>query len=92
MPTSAIDSLIFRDMFGSPAMREIWSDAFRTQKYLDWEAALARAQAKVGLIPQEAADEITAYAKLRTLTLTPTRRRHLPSATGPHPVSTGQVA
>ena len=51
MPTSAIDSLIFRDMFGSPAMREIWSDGFRTQKYLDWEAALARAQAKVGLIP-----------------------------------------
>jgi 3-carboxy-cis,cis-muconate cycloisomerase len=55
MPTSAIDSLIFRDMFGSPAMREIWSDGFRTQKYLDWEAALARAQAKVGLIPQEGA-------------------------------------
>jgi hypothetical protein len=45
MPTSAIDSLIFRDIFGSPAMREIWSDTFRTQKYLDWEAALARAEA-----------------------------------------------
>jgi 3-carboxy-cis,cis-muconate cycloisomerase len=38
MPTSAIDSLIFRDIFGSPAMREIWSDPFRTQKYLDWGA------------------------------------------------------
>jgi 3-carboxy-cis,cis-muconate cycloisomerase len=48
MPTSAIDSLIFRDIFGSPAMREIWSDPFRTQKYLDWEAALARAGPRLG--------------------------------------------
>jgi hypothetical protein len=41
MPTSAIDSLIFRDVFGS-------SDPFRTQKYLDWEAALARAGPRLG--------------------------------------------
>jgi 3-carboxy-cis,cis-muconate cycloisomerase len=67
MPTSAIDSLIFRDMFGSAAMREIWSDAFRTQKYLDWEAALARTQANLGLIPQEAADEISRVCKLENI-------------------------
>jgi 3-carboxy-cis,cis-muconate cycloisomerase len=67
MPTSAIDSLIFRDIFGSPAMREIWSDTFRTQKYLDCEAALARAEAKAGLIPQEAADEITRVCKVQNI-------------------------
>ncbi len=67
MPTSAIDSLIFRDMFGSPAMREIWSDEFRTQKYLDWEAALARAEAAVGLIPKEAADEITRVCEVENI-------------------------
>ncbi len=67
MLTSAIDSLIFRDMFGSMSMREIWSDSFRTQKYLDCEAALARAQAKVGLIPQEAADEISRVCKLESI-------------------------
>jgi hypothetical protein len=67
MPTSAIDSLIFRDIFGSPAMREIWSDPFRTQKYLDWEAALARAEAQVGLIPQEAADEIGRVCKVENI-------------------------
>jgi 3-carboxy-cis,cis-muconate cycloisomerase len=67
MPTSAIDSLIFRDIFGSPAMREIWSDAFRTQKYLDWEAALARAEAKIGLIPQEAADEISRVCQVENI-------------------------
>ena len=67
MPTSAIDSLIFRDIFGSPAMREIWSDTFRTEKYLDWEAALARAEAKIGLIPQKAADEITRVCKVQNI-------------------------
>ena len=45
MPTSVIDSLIFRDIFGSPAMREIWADEFRTQKYLDWQVRLARVEA-----------------------------------------------
>ena len=67
MPASAIDSVIFRDMFGSPAMRTVWSDEYRTQKYLDWEAALARAQAKVGIIPQEAADEITRVCKVENV-------------------------
>jgi 3-carboxy-cis,cis-muconate cycloisomerase len=67
MPTSVVDSLIFRDVFGSPAMREIWSDEFRTQKYLDWEAALARAEAKVGIIPQGAADEINRVCKVENI-------------------------
>jgi 3-carboxy-cis,cis-muconate cycloisomerase len=67
MPTSAIDSLIFRDIFGSPAMREIWSDAFRTQKYLDFEAALARAEAAIGLIPNQAADEIVRVCKVENI-------------------------
>jgi 3-carboxy-cis,cis-muconate cycloisomerase len=67
MPTSAIDSLIFGDIFGSPVMREVWSDKFRTQKYLDLEAALARAEAKVGLIPQQAADEITRVCKVENV-------------------------
>jgi 3-carboxy-cis,cis-muconate cycloisomerase len=67
MPASAIDSLIFRDIFGSPAMREVWSDRFRTQKYLDWEAALARAEAKVGVISQDAADEICRVCKVENI-------------------------
>ena len=64
MSTSAIDSLISRDIFGSAALREVWSDESRTQKYLDWEAALARAQASLGIIPQEAAAEITRICKV----------------------------
>ena len=58
MPASATDSLIFRDIFGTEAMRRIFSDEARLQYYLDIEAALARVQARLGIIPQEAAEEI----------------------------------
>ena len=39
-------------------MREIFSDYTRIQRMLDFEAALARAQARVGVIPAAAADAI----------------------------------
>jgi 3-carboxy-cis,cis-muconate cycloisomerase len=58
MPSTAIDSAIFGNMFSTPAMREVFSDENRTQKYLDVEAALARAQARLGIIPVNAATEI----------------------------------
>jgi 3-carboxy-cis,cis-muconate cycloisomerase len=32
-------------------MRRVWSDGNRTQKYLDIESALARVQARLGIIP-----------------------------------------
>jgi 3-carboxy-cis,cis-muconate cycloisomerase len=58
MPATALDSLIFRDIFSTEAMRRVFSDENRVQRYLDFEAALARVQARLGIIPQEAADEI----------------------------------
>jgi len=58
MPATALDSAIFRDIFSTAAMRQVFSDENRVQRYLDIEAALARAQARLGIIPQEAADEI----------------------------------
>jgi 3-carboxy-cis,cis-muconate cycloisomerase len=58
MASTAIDSLIFRDIFSTPSMRRVFSDESRTQRYLDIEAALARAQARLGIIPLEVAEEI----------------------------------
>ncbi len=75
MPASAIDSLVFRNMFGSAEMREVWSDEFRTQRYLDWEAALARAQASLGLIPRTLRPRSPVSARSRTSTSSATRRR-----------------
>ncbi len=73
---TAIDSTIYRDIFSTDAMRQVWSDQARIQRYLDVEKALAVAQGKLGVIPQEAADEIAKqcdagqqdFAKLKSAT------------------------
>ena len=67
MPATIFDSTIFRDVFTTPAMREIWSDENRVQKYLDFEAALARAQAKLGIIPKNAAAEIVKHCDVKKM-------------------------
>src|SRR6187401_2214779 len=64
MPSTIVDSAIFGNIFSTDAMRAVWSDENRTQKYLDIEAALARVQARLELIPQEAADEIVKNDKI----------------------------
>jgi 3-carboxy-cis,cis-muconate cycloisomerase len=58
MYASAFDSAVFRDIFSTEAMRRIFSDESRVQYYLDVEAALARVQGRLGVIPAEAAQEI----------------------------------
>ena len=62
MSISPLDSAIYGGLFTTPAMRAVFSDEARLQRMLDVEAALARAEAKLGLIPPEAAAEITAKA------------------------------
>src|SRR5690242_11893181 len=61
MPSTILDSAVFRDIFTTPEMRTVFSDENRVQKYLDFEAALARAQAKLGIIPKDAAAEIVRH-------------------------------
>ncbi|GGU66317.1 3-carboxy-cis,cis-muconate cycloisomerase [Pseudomonas laurentiana] len=51
---------LFDAYFTAPAMREVFSDRGRVQGMLDFEAALARAEAAVGVIPQEAVAPIEA--------------------------------
>jgi len=64
MAASIIDSSIFQGIFTTDAMREVWSDENRTRKYIDIERALAIVQGRLGLIPQEAADEIVSHCHL----------------------------
>ncbi len=63
MAATALDSAIFRDIFSTAAMRLVFSDESRVQCYLDIEAALARAQARLGIIPKEAAAEIQRHCQ-----------------------------
>lgn len=54
---------LFDAYFTAPAMRAIFCDAGRVQGMLDFEAALARAEARVGMIPAEAVAPIEAACK-----------------------------
>jgi 3-carboxy-cis,cis-muconate cycloisomerase len=69
MPATVIDSTIFGNLFGTEAMRQVWSDENRTRKYLEIEAALARVQARLGIIPEKAAAEIDRNSKLEKIDL-----------------------
>src|SRR5256885_14220270 len=56
-------------------MRQVWSEENRTQKYLDIEAALAKVQGRLGLIPQEAADEIVSHCRLDQIDMAKLRQQ-----------------
>lgn len=67
MSTSVFDSVLLRNLWSTAEMRQIFSDDVRMQKWLDYEAALAVEQAAMGIIPQEAADEIVACANIERM-------------------------
>lgn len=69
MAATTLDSAIFRDIFTTEAMRRVFSDEQRTAFYLDIEAALARVQARLGIIPAEAADEIVKQCRIEDIDL-----------------------
>jgi len=75
MPATIIDSTIFRNMFSTPAMRNVWSDERRTARYLDVEGALARVQGRLGIIPQEAADEINKHCNIASIDMDKLRQQ-----------------
>jgi 3-carboxy-cis,cis-muconate cycloisomerase len=67
--TTVLDSVLFRDAFGTPRMREVFSDRALIGRYVEVEIALAKAEAKCGVIPIEAADVIAKQANGSTLDL-----------------------
>jgi 3-carboxy-cis,cis-muconate cycloisomerase len=75
MAASIIDSSIFQGIFSTDAMREVWSDENRTRKYIDVERALAIVQGRLGLIPQEAADEIVSHCHLEQIDMARLRQQ-----------------
>ena len=67
MPVSVLDNALYRDMFGTAAMRAVFDERTTLQRYLDVEAALARVQARLGMVPEEAAKEITAKCRIELM-------------------------
>lgn len=63
MSSTVFNSVLFRDMFGTAEMRAIFADEALVGRYIEAEVALARAQARLGVVPKEAAQAIEAAAK-----------------------------
>lgn len=59
MGVHLIDSALFSDQFGTEPMRLVFEDTAVVRSWMQAEAALARAEAAVGLIPHEAAQVIS---------------------------------
>ncbi len=62
MTIGVLQSTLFGDMFGTAAMRAVFGEAAFLGRCIEVEAALARAQARLGIIPAEAAEAISAAA------------------------------
>ena len=62
MPVNPADGPILGTLYGSDAMRAVFAETAYFQRMLDVEAALAKEQAKLGIIPAEAAAAIVAAA------------------------------
>lgn len=58
MTVSPFDSAIFGPLFGDPDIAEIFSDSETVGAMLAFEAALARTQGRLGIVPAEAAQRI----------------------------------
>jgi 3-carboxy-cis,cis-muconate cycloisomerase len=67
MPSTVLDSDIFKDMFGTAEMRAVFSDDNVLRCYVEAEVALAVAQGRTGVIPKGAADGIAHLASSITL-------------------------
>ena len=68
-PATFIDSVLYRDAFGTPAMRAVFSDRATIARYVEVEVALARAEARCGVVPEAAAAAIAARANAAALDL-----------------------
>jgi 3-carboxy-cis,cis-muconate cycloisomerase len=77
MPVNPADGPILGTLYGSDAMRAVFDEAAYFQRMLDVEAALAQVQARLGIIPAEAAKaigEAAARGELRTEVLAASAR------------------
>jgi len=61
------DSPVFGTLYGSDAMRAVFDERAFLRRMLEVEAALAKVQGRLGIIPSEAAGAIAAAARIDNL-------------------------
>jgi 3-carboxy-cis,cis-muconate cycloisomerase len=59
MTCAAIDSRVFRNLFGTEEIRNVFSDEAYVRYMIETEAGLARAESKVGVIPEDVGETLT---------------------------------
>src|SRR5262245_5572082 len=69
MPSGVFDSPLLQHVWSTEELRAIFNEASRVQKWFDYEAALAQSQAELGIVPEAAAREIAAKAKVENVDL-----------------------
>ncbi|MEH2921948.1 adenylosuccinate lyase [Samsonia erythrinae] len=67
MASHLIDFLLIGNNFGTPEMRDVWSEHNRLTKQVDVEVALALAEGELGVIPLDAAKTIAENADASAL-------------------------
>jgi len=67
--TRLSDSDQYAHLWGTAELAEIFEERARLQRWLDIITALATSQARLGIIPREAADQIAAHAHAQELDL-----------------------
>jgi adenylosuccinate lyase len=67
--TRVADAVTYRHLWTAPELDGVFEERDRLQRWLDILAALARAQASLGIIPSESADSITEHAIAKRLDL-----------------------
>ncbi|NDL61486.1 adenylosuccinate lyase [Acerihabitans arboris] len=69
MASHLIDFVLIGNNFGTPEMREVWSESSRLARQIEVEVALALAEGELGVIPEAAAQAIARRADAGQLNL-----------------------
>jgi adenylosuccinate lyase len=69
MPAHPVDSLLYGHLWSTPELHAVFDDEARVQSWLEILAALAEAQAEVGVIPAEVAAAIRQHSDVALLDL-----------------------
>ncbi|RTL68928.1 MAG: 3-carboxy-cis,cis-muconate cycloisomerase [Hyphomicrobiales bacterium] len=75
MASLVFDSAIYRDAFGTPEMRDVFSDESTIARQVAVEIALARVQGRLGVIPAEAAADIAGKCDAKGIDLNALKKK-----------------
>lgn len=89
MPSHPFDFEIQSDLFSTPELTAIFSERQRFSRWLRFEAALAKTQGEMGIIPAAAAAEIVSKARLECLDLESVRQGYRQSRNSLMPLIKG---